>query len=251
MDNEYQEQGHTDNVHHHHQHHGGEHRHEHTAANKAHFDEMASTYDEIPGAVELSQKTSAAMHTKFPEVFDSESTLVMDFACGTGLISQGLALYAKSIVGIDISEAMIAQYNARASRLGYLREKMHGECVELEGVESELHGRKFDVIVCAMAYHHVPSIEDITRTLVLHLRPGGSLLVADLAKGEATRALHASHENGHTVTSMDGIDEDTMRSVFEGAGLVNFKYVDHASSATLRGNELDVFLASGMKPRSD
>ena len=100
--------------------------------------------------------------------FDEDSTLVMDFACGTGwlepwschissslpvptlgLLSKELAPYAKSIVGVDISQGVVDRYNLSVSNQGILPEEMRAVCAELKGRDEELDRLKFDVItVC-------------------------------------------------------------------------------------------------------
>jgi hypothetical protein len=62
-------------------------------------------------------------------------------------MSRELAPHVKSIVGVDISQGMVDQYNKRASDLGVLPERMTAICAELKGDGGELEGRKFDVIV--------------------------------------------------------------------------------------------------------
>ncbi|KAK2006088.1 hypothetical protein LZ32DRAFT_611563 [Colletotrichum eremochloae] len=45
---------------------------------------------------------------------DVKRVKLLDYACGTGLISRALAQFTTHCVGIDISENMVAVYNARA-----------------------------------------------------------------------------------------------------------------------------------------
>ena len=64
-----------------------------------------------------------------------------------GLISRELAPYSRSILGVDISQAMVDEYNLRVFNQGIPPEEMRAVCAELEGKEGELGGQKFDVIV--------------------------------------------------------------------------------------------------------
>jgi cyclopropane fatty-acyl-phospholipid synthase-like methyltransferase len=63
------------------------------------------------------------------------------------LISKELAPYAKTIVGVDITQALVDNYNQRVANQGITPDEMHAVCAELKGVEGELEGLKFDVIV--------------------------------------------------------------------------------------------------------
>jgi len=63
-----------------------------------------------------------------------------------GLVSKELVPHVKSILGVDISQGMVDQYNKRVRDEGIPFEKMHAVRCELEGKEGELEGSKFDVI---------------------------------------------------------------------------------------------------------
>jgi len=233
------------------------HNHTHedfVATNKAFFDENAHQYDERPGALERARRVAAAMLKAYP--FDEDTTSVMEFACGTGLVSRELAPYTKSILGVDISQGMVDQFNKRVENQGIPPEEMRAIAVELKGdSDDELGGAKFDVIVCASAYHHFTSIEDVTKTLAFFLKVGGSLLVADLEKMDAAQAEHVHHDHGfwqhqeyvkHIVPHRFGFEESDIRVAFEGAGL-EFSY-ERAIQAKQHGNDVHLFLAKGIKP---
>ena len=67
-------------------HHG--HGHDFTAANRAYFDANADRLEEQhPGWRAMAQKEVAAMRAAWPEHFDGERTVAMDFACGVGAFS--------------------------------------------------------------------------------------------------------------------------------------------------------------------
>ena len=55
------------------------------AANKAYFDEQA--YKDHGHGQELGRRNVAAMCKAWPELFDEDETVAMDYACGTGLVS--------------------------------------------------------------------------------------------------------------------------------------------------------------------
>ena len=73
------------------------------------------------------------------------------------MISRELAPYAKSIVGVDISQIMVDHYNQKVSDQGILPEEMKAVCTELKGGEEELDGLKFDVITVSRSSTFQPS----------------------------------------------------------------------------------------------
>ncbi|CCL98061.1 uncharacterized protein FIBRA_00055 [Fibroporia radiculosa] len=231
-------------------HHAHAHSHDHgdaaTAANKARFDKTAEQYDDIPGVLDMHKRQSAAIMQKYGTLFDASSTDLLDFACGTGLLSQALAPHVRSILGVDISNAMVDRYNARAAQDGFGTDEMHAICAELkEGNETELNGRKFDIVVCSAAYHHMTSIENTTRLLSSCLKPGGSLLITDMMASDDYKVL-SRMPYAEAVPHKAGFDEATIRATFEGAGLVNTEY-EYMLSATIHDTDVNFFLARGIK----
>lgn len=193
-----------------------------------------------PEAQETARLVSAAMLKAVP--FDKQKTVVMDFACGVGLISQQLAPKAKSIIGVDISQRMVDIYNDRAKEQNLFPDERKAVRVDrLVENETQLEGISFDVIVCASSYHHFPSIVDVTRVLVSYLKPGGSLLVADMAKSE-----YPMLQAHHPVPHKSGFDAEDMRAVFEAARLHSFSFAEVAT-VEFTGHPVTMFLASGKK----
>jgi hypothetical protein len=99
-----------------------------------------------------------------------------------------------------------------------------------------------------MAYHHIASVTDTTATLAHFLAPGGVLLVIDIIPpAHEDPANPLFEEKYHAmVAHRHGFDEATMRSMFEGAGLVDFKY-GKTVDMSYEGRDMELFLARGWK----
>ncbi|KAF8216568.1 S-adenosyl-L-methionine-dependent methyltransferase [Mycena galopus ATCC 62051] len=224
----------------------------------SHSHSHGHSYEQRSITGEISDKVSIAMRKAYS--FDEDTTIVMDFACGTGrqrlccmmmihttsisragLISRGLAPYCKSIVGVDIDPVMVAHFAEKIHNQGIPPEEMRVVCADLQGVESELDGQKFDVIVCSAAYHHFTSINRITRTLRFFLKPGGCLLVVDF--------MQSAEPVPEDVPNTRGFTEEDIRGAFEGAGLENVS-VDQFNKAKFHGQVVRLFLAKGINPTS-
>ncbi|KDQ59749.1 hypothetical protein JAAARDRAFT_33321 [Jaapia argillacea MUCL 33604] len=233
--------------HHHHDHHNpGEppHTGSYAERNKEYFDTKAAVYDDLPGTQALLQSLSAAMRKVYN--FDENTTTLLDFACGTGLLSRNLAAHTKSIVGADISQGMVDQYNLRVSNQGIAPEEMKAIRVELKGQEGELDGAKFDVVACSMAYHHFESIESITKILTFFLKPGGVLLVGDILNSGGDFVFHKDEKAHHYVPHKSGFTSDEMKKVFEDAGLKEFVF-EQVTVMKKDGQDIPIFLARGTK----
>ncbi|KAK7043648.1 hypothetical protein VNI00_008259 [Paramarasmius palmivorus] len=233
---------------HNHNHHGHGHGHgDHAALNKAHFDSHAESYDDTPGAIELTRKIGEGVLESIS--FDKEKTTVLDFACGTGLVSNVLVPHSKYLVGVDISEGMINQFTKRFDSQGLSSDKVKGVAIELKGEPGELDGAKFDVITCSMAFHHFdPSkLQDMTKILASFLKPGGYLFIMDM---EPTNAQPPTipEDWDQTIGHKGGFPESTMRSLFEGAGLTESFSYRHLTTFKMWDNEMDIFISKAQKP---
>lgn len=101
-------------------------------------------------------------------------SMALDLGCGVGRITQALANHFDKVVGVDISEAMIAQA---------LTLNRHGErCQYFSGDLSRFDDNTFDLAFSLYVIQHVPrSMQGkVLRELVRVLKPEG-LLICQIA----------------------------------------------------------------------
>lgn len=99
-------------------------------------------------------------------------------------MSRELAPHTKSILGVDISQGMVDQYNKRVENQGISPEEMRAIAVELKGEsEDELDGAKFDIIVVRDSFSFdctpdgIPNeSKDSAHRLTITSRPSKTLL---------------------------------------------------------------------------
>ncbi|KAK0210155.1 S-adenosyl-L-methionine-dependent methyltransferase [Desarmillaria ectypa] len=221
------------------------HGHDFTSANRDYFDRVADKHDDRPQSLKLAQRLAQSIQRAYP--FDEESTTLLDFACGAGLMSRQFVPYCKSIVGIDISQGMVDQYNTRVHNQGIPPEDMRALCIELKGEEGELDGSKFDIVLCSMAYHHLPFPQETTKRLAFFVKPGGTLLVTDYQAEDNDTVLPNVHAD--IVAHKAGFNEEQMKEMFDGAELVAFS-LKNIISAKMHGHDVKIFIAKGEKSSS-
>ncbi|KAL2269388.1 hypothetical protein VTJ83DRAFT_1572 [Remersonia thermophila] len=147
---------------------------------------------------------------------------VLDYACGTGLVSRALAPYATQCVGIDLSESMVATYNRQAENQGLEPSMMRAYQGNLCDPQDEDPAAfaspeftEFDVAAVGLGFHHFDDPALAARRLAARLRPGGVLVILDFlphAKPDA------SHPASSTITH-HGFSEQHIRGIFEQAGV--------------------------------
>ncbi|CAG8751277.1 12955_t:CDS:2 [Gigaspora margarita] len=186
--------------------------------NKEYFNNQSSTYDANPTNVLYAKKCAEAI---LREVKDLEGYEIMDFACGTGLISQDLCAHVKSVLGVDSSQNMVNEYNKKVSQQGIDKEEMQAICLELKESEGDqLNGRKFDLIVCVSAYHHLDDIDSTTRMLASYLKQGGELVVVDLKKHpEVLHKFHGENKD-HVIPHRGGFFPEELEKAFLTTGML-------------------------------
>ncbi|KAL1836103.1 hypothetical protein VTJ49DRAFT_5563 [Mycothermus thermophilus] len=147
---------------------------------------------------------------------------LLDYACGTGLVSRALAPYTTQCVGIDLSENMVATYNRHAEHLGLTPSKMrayHGNLCDSQDEDPAAFASPeftgFDVAAVGLGFHHFDDPALAARRLAARLKPGGVLVILDFLP-------HAKPDPSHPATSTvthHGFSEEHIRGIFEQAGV--------------------------------
>jgi ubiquinone/menaquinone biosynthesis C-methylase UbiE len=104
------------------------------------------------------------------------ATAALDVATGTGIFARALAPHCSSVVGLDATEAMLAEARARAAeeQLANIRFEQ-GDATAMP-----FPAGAFGLVTCRLAVHHFPAPGRILREMARVLAPGGSLAIVDL-----------------------------------------------------------------------
>ena len=118
---------------------------------------------------------------------------LLDYACGTGLVSRALGQYVDSIQALDLSANMVARYEdlAASSSLASVKNATVrvGNILTDELANEEL--QRFSIAAICAALHHVESPELAISRLAGRLRTGGILLVIDFVEDDVVSSLAA------------------------------------------------------------
>lgn len=170
----------------------------------AYFDERAAIWNEQAepvGPKHLMIAQLAGVH---------EGSRVLDVGCGTGIMERAyLELGAASIVGLDLSEAMLAC--ARASFSDVPAERLRFECHDILDFTSS---EPFDVVVIYNAYPHILDKEALVEATASLLVPGGRFLVAH---GMSRATLNAHHANVPADVTSDLLPAREALRIWQGA----------------------------------
>lgn len=118
---------------------------------------------------------------------------LLDYACGTGLVSRALGPYVDSIQALDLSANMVARYKdlAASSSLASVKGAIArvGNILTDELANEELHG--FSIAAICAALHHVENPALAISKLAGRLRTEGVLLAIDFVEDGVVSPLFA------------------------------------------------------------
>ncbi|MBB5838724.1 class I SAM-dependent methyltransferase [Kribbella italica] len=131
----------------------------------ARYDEVADYYA-AGWSDDLSDPTTVALLDLLGPVADRD---VLEIACGHGRVSRGLARLGASVVGVDLSSAMLAKAAEAEARdpLGITYLQTNVASPEL------LAGETFDAVVCSFGLSDIDDLDGTLATVRRVMRPGG------------------------------------------------------------------------------
>jgi 2-polyprenyl-3-methyl-5-hydroxy-6-metoxy-1,4-benzoquinol methylase len=140
---------------------------------KMDFDKAAASWDREPVRVKLADDVARAITNA---VAPDSGMDVMDFGCGTGLLTLRLGPFVHSITGVDSSRGMLDVLNAKIQNEGLKNVKT--QYVDLDGGDALEGG--YHLIVSSMTLHHVKEIQPLLDAFFKVTAPSGHLCLADL-----------------------------------------------------------------------
>jgi 2-polyprenyl-3-methyl-5-hydroxy-6-metoxy-1,4-benzoquinol methylase len=202
------------------------------------FDKEAAQWDANPGRVKLASDVAAAI---IREIHPSGDMKVLDFGCGTGLLTLKLRPLVKAITGADSSQGMLGMLRHKIETQGLAN--VHTQFVDFEKGEHVAGG--YDLIVSSMVAHHVPDTLALFKEWFSLLLPGGQLCFADLDTEDG-----AFHGDNTGVFHL-GFDRNELRQLLQQAGFRDIR----DTTATFMSKEVEgqgvrefsIFLISATK----
>jgi len=125
--------------------------------------------------------------------------LVLDVACGPGLVACEFAKVAQHVTGIDLTEKMIEQANNRQKELGLTNLSWDIGTASLLPYASD----SFSVVVTRYSFHHFLDPKAVLGEMIRVCKPNGVILIADAAlpadKVDAYNRMEKLRDPSHTV----------------------------------------------------
>jgi ubiquinone/menaquinone biosynthesis C-methylase UbiE len=205
---------------------------------KRDFDKVAASWDEEPRRVKLAADVADAIIKAIP--LNSKMD-VLDFGCGTGLLTLRLSSLVRSVTGVDSARGMLDVLEAKMKKQNLAN--IRTQYLDLD--KGDVLTGSYHLIVSSMTLHHVQKITSLLHHFYKVAAPSGYLCIADLDPEEGQ--FHGNHDGVFHF----GLDRAMLRRAFREAGFDNIR--DRRAAEVLKsvshgGMRLfTVFLMTGRK----
>jgi ubiquinone/menaquinone biosynthesis C-methylase UbiE len=203
------------------------------------FDSVAASWDEKPERVRLARDVAEAIRSEIALTRDMD---VLDFGCGTGLVTLLLQPFVLSVTGADSSRGMLDILSTKIERLNLATVRT----LHLPPEGSDTLPGPYHLITSSMTFHHVPDITPLLALFHRSIAPGGYLAVADL---DSEGGMF--HGDGEGVFH-NGFEREELRRAFTEAGFRDVRDTTAAEivkpDRTGAPGRFSVFLMTGRKP---
>lgn len=173
----------------------------------AHFDSKARQWDDNPVFVERGLMIAQAVRESAPL---NRGMRVLDYGCGTGLLSFPLKDAVGAMLLADTSPGMLEVAAEKIAAHG----AAHMQTAKLDLLIDPPPAEPFDLVVTAMTLHHIPDTDRILRVFHDLLKPGGYLCIADLDREDGS--FHGIEVDVH-----HGFDRDALAGRAAQAGFAD------------------------------
>jgi ubiquinone/menaquinone biosynthesis C-methylase UbiE len=205
---------------------------------KRNFDQDAVNWDQIPRRVKVAQDVA---HSMIQEITLTPDIDVMDFGCGTGLLTFSLQPFVRSITGVDSSQGMLDVFKTKIKEQNLNNVK--AEFIDLDN--GDVLTNSYHLIVSSMTLHHIKNIAPLLEQFYSILFPSGQLAIADLDLDDGQ--FHSNNEG----VFHSGFDRKELHQIFIDMG---FRDVRHRTAAQVEKTVGDgstrlftLFLITGIK----
>lgn len=180
------------------------------------FDRQAAMFERSPVA---SDAAALERLLAFADVPPGSS--VLDAGCGPGLVAEAFLRAGHRVLGVDLSEEMVARARARCAGYG------NRARFERQSLHDALDG-PFDAAVSRLVLHHLLDPAAFVRRQAELLRPGGVLLVADILADPdpARRRWQDEVERARDRTHVRTLTPGEIVDLLAGAGLGAIRVVE-------------------------
>ena len=175
------------------------------------------TRQAAPFAVAAAIRSEEALNRIVQWAEAGPNDIVLDVACGPGLLACAFARVAQHATGVDMTPAMLEQARKTQQEQGLKNLSWQpGDVYSLP-----FPAAQFSIVSSRFAFHHLQDPMAALKEMKRVCRPGGRIVVADMAplpeKAAALNAAELLRDPSH----VRALPVDELRGLFDQAGLAS------------------------------
>jgi len=197
------------------------------------FDNISQVWDKDSLRLEIAKNSSLAIQENIPL---NKTMHLLDFGCGTGLVSFDLAPFVQKISGVDNSPKMVEEFNKKAAT-----HKFNASAEFVKNDKIEFKESMYDLAVSSMVFHHLIDPMGMIQKLYHSIKIGGYLCIVDLDPEDGS--FHPPDIQG---VYHHGFSRNQMKVWFKTAGFEKIN-TETAFSFDKNNKEYSIFLCTGKR----
>jgi SAM-dependent methyltransferase len=198
------------------------------------FDEKAATWDDDPTKAERARVFARAILEVVPA---SQTTRLLEYGAGTGLLSEELVGHVGTITLVDPSAGM---REVMAAKVTDGRLPGDSRIWDLDLAVDPVPEDRFDLVATLMTLHHVSDVPRVLGAFSDLLAEGGRLCVVDLVEEDGS--FHDGEFAGH-----NGFDTSSLAERVREAGFADVEVRADFHFVEKNGRDYPLFLLTAAK----
>jgi ubiquinone/menaquinone biosynthesis C-methylase UbiE len=162
--------------------------------------------------------TRADLVQRFVEAVPADATsVILDVACGPGIITAALAPRAREVVAFDLTPEMLTKARQRCAEANLTNVTFR----EGSATDMPFPDASFDAVVTRLSVHHFQDPRRPLAEMARVLKPGGAFVLADVVSSETQQesALHNAIEILRDPSHVRMLPASELLGLIETAGL--------------------------------
>jgi ubiquinone/menaquinone biosynthesis C-methylase UbiE len=169
------------------------------------FDAEAASWDKNPGRVKVANDIAEAISGENILTPDMD---ILEFGCGTGLLTVLLSSHVHSVTGVDSSQGMLDVLRGKIENENLTN--IRAQYLDIE--KGDILEGTYNLVVASMTLHHVKETEPLIELFYRLTSPLGYICIADLDPDDGQ-----FHGVNDTVFH-DGFDRAVLGQILQKAG---------------------------------
>ncbi|WP_372724108.1 class I SAM-dependent methyltransferase [Novipirellula sp.] len=180
------------------------------------FTQQAIPFAKLPGH-------STALDILADLACPDENTIMLDVACGPGIVACHFAPSVRHVTGLDLTPEMIRQ----ATQLQAERGITNANWIEGTALPLPFDDNEFSLVLTRYSFHHFRQPAAVMKELIRVCMPGGRVVVADVSLPEPQTINYDKLEMLRDPSHVHALSRDEFSALFIDSALSSVQFAEY------------------------